>query len=132
MLSKNNLHNIIHKFVKYFVVSWIFFLLYMFFLRFLTDKIGINYLLSAVFAFIITAIGWFIFQKYITFKNNNKKHLKQILLFSIFLVIWLFFDLSILRIWVGYFWFYYLYVAILSKGITFLRNFTMNYLFTFK
>jgi len=119
------------KFIRYFLVALSFFLLYIFLLRLLTDIVWLNYLISAIISFTVAAIGWFLFQKYYTFRNKSNKHVKQLLLFSTFLIIWLFFDLLVLRIWVGYFWFYYLYVAILSKGITFLRNFSMNHFFTF-
>jgi putative flippase GtrA len=132
MLLKNNILKILHKFTKYFVGAWLFFLFYMFLLRGFTDIAGINYLLSAICAFTITAIGWFIFQKNVTFKNKNRHNIKQMSLFTMFLLIWLCFDLSFLKIWVWYLWFHYLYVAIVSKGITFLRNFIMNYFFTFK
>jgi putative flippase GtrA len=120
------------KFIKYFLVALLFFLLYIFFLRLLTDILLLNYLLSATISFILTWVGGFLFHKYYTFGNKSKKHTKQLFLFGTFLSIGLLFDLLILKIWVKYLGFYYLYVAVFSKGVTFVWNFLMNHYFNFK
>ena len=120
------------KFIKYFLVALLFFLLYIFLLRLLTDILLLNYLLSATISFILTWVGGFLFHKYYTFGNKSKKHTKQLILFAAFLSTGLLFDLLILKVWVNYFGFYYLYVAIFSKWVTFVWNFLMNHYFNFK
>jgi len=131
MMKKENIF-IFKRFIKYFLVALFFFLLYIFWLRILTDVVWLNYLLSATISFVVTGIWWFLFQKYYTFNNKSKKHTKQLMLFGTFLATWLLFDLLILKIWVKYLGLHYLYVAVFSKWITFMWNFLMNHFFNFK
>lgn len=134
---KNNMKNIIkklysHEFIRYSIGWWLAALLDLFLLRLCTDIFWFYYLLSAVISFIISFTFAYLFQKYITFRDKSKKHLKQWWLFLIFQLIWLWIYMFILRLWVDIFWFYYMLVAIIWKWMAFIRNYLSNHYFNFK
>lgn len=122
---------LISKFLRYSIAGWIGAGINVFFLRFFTDVVGIFYILSAIFAFIMSLVIWFFLQKYFTFRNKKKKYIRQLSLFVLFQWIWLIIDVALLRLLVDTFWFYYLYVSIFNKAVIFIRNFVMNHFFTF-
>ena len=122
---------IIKKFLRYSIWWALWASINVFLLWFFTDFFGIYYIISAVLAFLVALITGFFFQKYITFRNNSKKHFKQLFWFFIFQWIWLLIDLFLLRILVDKIWFYYIYVSIFNKWVTFIWNFFMNHFFTF-
>ncbi|MDD2693553.1 MAG: GtrA family protein [Candidatus Gracilibacteria bacterium] len=101
-------------------------------LYFFVDLLHFHYILGAVCAFVISFLFGFLFQKFITFSAPGGNHLKQGMIFLLFQLVGLGLNLIILSIFVGYFGFYYMYVAIVSKGIIFIWNFTMNHFFNFK
>lgn len=102
-------------------------LLYLF-----TDVFGLYYLFSACLSFVIAFTFWYIFQKYITFRNYSKKHILQLSLFLLFQLIWQ--GIYMLFLWIGvdYMHIYYMFVAIVAKGIAFIWNYISNYFFNFK
>jgi dolichol-phosphate mannosyltransferase len=97
----------------------------------LTDIFHIYYLTSQWISFFISLIFWFLYQKKITFKNSNKISFSHAILFLLFQLIWLWINFIILYISVRYLWLYYIIWSLLSKGIVFLWNFTMNKYFNF-
>lgn len=121
-----------YKFIRYSIGWWLAALLDLFLLWFFTDIIWIYYLLSAIISFLISVTFGYIFQKYITFRDDSKQHLKQWGLFLAFQLIWQGIYMWILRLWVDILWFYYMFVAIVWKWIAFIRNYLSNHYFNFK
>jgi len=121
-----------YKIIRYSIWWWTAALIDLWFLWLFTDIIWIHYLLSAVWAFVISFSFGYRFQKYITFRNNSKKHLLQWWLFLLFQLIWQWLYMWLLWLWVDQFWIYYMFVAIIAKWIVFIRNYISNYYFNFK
>lgn len=121
-----------YKFIRYSIWWWLAALLDLILLYLLTDYFGIYYLLSAIMSFLIAVTFWYLFQKYITFRDTSKKHIKQWWLFIIFQLIWQLIYLLILRLWVDVLWFYYMFVAVVWKWVAFIRNYLSNNYFNFK
>lgn len=121
-----------YEIIRYSIGWWLAALLDLFVLWICTDIFSIYYLLSAIIAFIISFTFWYIFQKYITFRDDTKQHLKQWGLFLAFQLIWQGIYMWILRLWVDILWFYYMFVAIVWKWIAFIRNYLSNHYFNFK
>ena len=131
------MRNIIRKiysceFIRYSVGWWIAALLDLFLLRLYTDIFWIYYLVSAIISFVMSVSFSFFFQKYITFKNKSKEHLKQWSLFVVFQLIWQWIYMVVLWLWVGVLWLYYMFVAVAWKLIAFIRNYLSNHYFNFK
>ena len=136
-LMKNKMKKIIKKFFSYEIIRysigwWFAALLDLLILWICTDYLWIYYLLSAIISFIISVTFAFFFQKYITFRDKSKKHLKQWSLFIFFQLIWQWIYMLLLRIWVDILWYYYMFVAVVSKLIVFIRNYVTNRYFNFK
>ncbi|MDD5213789.1 MAG: GtrA family protein [Candidatus Gracilibacteria bacterium] len=93
---------------------------------------GLYYIVGAILAFVVSFIFGFLFQKYITFSNFDKKHLHQGFLFFVFQIIGLGLNILLLFVLVEKFGFHYMYVAIFNKFIVFIWNFLMNNRFNFK
>lgn len=121
-----------YEFIRYSIGWWLAAILDLFVLWICTDIFSIYYLLSALIAFIISFTFGYIFQKYITFRDKSKKHLKQGGLFLAFQLIWQWIYMFVLRLWVDVLWFYYMFVAIVWKWIAFIRNYLSNHYFNFK
>ena len=121
-----------YKFIRYSIGWWLAALLDLFLLWFFTDIIWIYYLVSAIISFLISVTFGYIFQKYITFRDASKQHLKQWGLFLVFQLIWQ--GIYIWALWLGVdvLWFYYMLVAIVWKWIAFIRNYLSNHYFNFK
>lgn len=100
-------------------------------LYFLTEFFSIYYLTSQWISFFISFIFWFLYQKRITFKNTNKTYFYHASLFLLFQLIWLWINFIILYTSVKYLWLYYIIWSLISKGIVFCWNFTMNKYFNF-
>jgi len=120
------------KIAKYIFWWWIAAIIDLLALYIFVDIFNVSYILWAIFAFIISFMFWFLFQKYITFSNKDKKHLSQWLLFFLFQLVWLWVNILLLYIFVDKFWFYYIYVAIFNKFIIFIWNFFANNYLNFK
>jgi len=120
-----------YQFIRYSIGWGLAALLDLFMLWFFTDIVWIYYILSAILAFIISCTFWYLFQKYITFRNHSKNHLRQWWLFVLFQIIWLGIYLFILWIWVDVLHLYYLLVAIIWKWIAFIWNYFSNHYLNF-
>jgi putative flippase GtrA len=132
-MKKNLIKKILsQKIVKYFFWWWIAALIDLSCLYLFVDIFHIYLYLWVVLAFCISFLLWFLYQKYITFINYDKKHVSQWTLFLIFQLTWLWINTLLLYIFVDKFWFYYMYVAVLNKFIIFVWNYTMNNYFNFK
>ena len=107
-------------------------LLDLLFLRIFTDIFWFYYLISAIFAFVISLSFGYFFQKYITFKDYSKKHISQWWLFLAFQLVWQWIYMLLLWFLVTKLWRYYMLVAIIAKLIVFVRNYVSNSLFNFK
>lgn len=103
----------------------------LFFLSFFTEFLGLYYLVSQTLSFCIAFVYAYLFQKYITFRNNSKQHLTQWAKFLIFQLIWLWINLILLHRVVQYLWWHYIVGSIFAKGVVFFRNFSMNKWFNF-
>lgn len=121
-----------YEFIRYSTGWWLAALLDLLVLWVCTDVLWIYYLLSAIIAFVISFTFWYLFQKYITFRDKTKKHIKQWWLFLIFQLVWQWIYMWVLRLWVDILWFYYLAVAIMWKWVAFIRNYLSNHYFNFK
>jgi len=121
----------LRKFFIYGIWWWLAALLDLLFLWFFTEIIGIFYLISAVIAFCLSLSFWYIFHKYITFDSAETKHMDDMTRFSIFQIIGLGINISMLLIFVSIFWYNYMLIACINKVIVFWWNFFMNYCFNF-
>lgn len=121
-----------YEIIRYSIWWWLAALLDLFLLWMFTDFFSVYYLLSAVFAFIISLSFGYFFQKYITFKDYSKKHISQWWLFLGFQLVWQWIYMFLLRMLVTKLWRYYMLVAIIAKLIVFVRNYVSNSLFNFK
>lgn len=120
------------KIVKYIFWWWIAAIIDLWALYLFVEIFHLYYILWAILAFCISFLFWFYYQKYVTFTNYDKKHLKQWLMFLVFQLLWLGINISLLYILAWKFWFYYMYIAILNKFIVFVWNYEMNNYFNFK
>ena len=120
------------EFIRYSIGGWIAAVIDLLILWLCTDIFWFYYLLSAIVSFIISFIFWYLFQKYITFRDSSNKHLKQGGLFLAFQLIWQAIYMWILWIWVDKLWLHYMLVAIIWKWIAFIRNYLSNHFFNFK
>ena len=121
-----------YEFIRYSIGWWLAAILDLFVLWVCTDVLWIYYLVSAIISFVISVFFAYIFQKYITFKNNSKEYLKQGFLFIIFQLVWQWIYMMLLRLWVDLLWYHYMFVAVISKLIVFIRNYLSNRYFNFK
>ncbi|MBP6910868.1 GtrA family protein [Patescibacteria group bacterium] len=93
--SKNIRHNT--RLIRYAIGGGLAALIDLFFLWFFTDVMHIYYLTSQVFAFVISCVFGFYFQKYLTFRDYSNKQMKQASAFLFFQVIGLGINLIILK-----------------------------------
>lgn len=121
-----------YKFIRYSLGGGLAALLDLWLLFIFTDVFNIYYLYSAILAFLVSVSFAYLFQKYITFRNYSQKHLLQWSLFLGFQLIWQSIYMSLLWVWVDILHIHYMFVAIIAKGIVFLRNYISNYYFNFK
>ena len=121
-----------YEFIRYSIGWWFAAILDLFVLWVCTDILWFYYLISAIIAFIISFTFWYLFHKYITFRDNSKKHIKQWWLFLAFQLIWQWIYMIVLWLWVDILWFNYLLVAVVWKWIAFIRNYLSNHYFNFK
>ena len=121
-----------YEFIRYSIGWWLAALLDLLVLRLCTDFFWIHYLISSMISFIISVSFAYVFQKYVTFRNKSKEHLKQWSLFIFFQLIGQGMYMLVLWIWVDILWFYYMLVAIVWKLLAFVRNYVSNRYFNFK
>jgi len=124
--------NVIKEFVKFGVVGGIGTLVNIAILYLLTEKIGVYYLISAIFSFIIAMSSNFILNKVWTFKENIKLGIgKKYLQFGLVSVSALLVNLFFLYIFTEIFGIYYIISQILAIGIALIINFFGNKIWTF-
>jgi dolichol-phosphate mannosyltransferase len=124
--------NVIKELVKFGVVGGIGTLVNIAILYLLTEKIGVYYLISAIFSFIIAMSSNFILNKVWTFKENIKLGIgKKYLQFGLVSISALLINLFFLYIFTEIFGIYYIISQILAIGIALIINFFGNKIWTF-
>jgi dolichol-phosphate mannosyltransferase len=125
--------DVIKEFVKFGVVGGIGTIVNIIILYLLTEKVGIYYLISAIFSFIIAMSSNFILNKIWTFKENIRLGIKKkYLQFSLISILALLVNLLFLYIFTEFFGIYYIISQILGIGISLIINFLGNKLWTFR
>lgn len=122
----------IKKFLLYGVGGAIWALTDLLFLYLFTEYVGLHYLISQLFSFLISFCVWFLFQKHVTFQKKWGALTKQGTLFLVFQVIGIGINMLIMRYLVEYMHIYYVVASVIAKIIVFARNFGMNYRYNFK
>ena len=98
-----------------------------------TEFLGIYYLVSAIFAFIVANINSFLLNKIWTFKENIKhKAASRYIKFVVVSVIALVVNLIFLYAAVEYFKLWYMFAQVLAVILNFLINFFGNKIWTFR
>lgn len=120
------------RFIKYTLWSWLFAWLDIWLLYVFTEYMHLYYIYSSLVSFAICLVLWFIYQKYYTFSSRSDRFLLEFTTFSLFQISSYVIYLVILRLWVDYLWFYYVFIAFLGKSVAFVWNFIMNHYFNFK
>ncbi|MGY4884461.1 MAG: glycosyltransferase [Nanobdellota archaeon] len=129
MKYKNNL---IKEFFKFAFVGAIGTLINLVILYLLTEKVGIYYIVSAIFSFIVSMTSNFILNKIWTFKENLKSNITQkYLKFASVSITALLVNLLFLYIFTEIYGIYYLISQILAIGIALIINFLGNKIWTF-
>ena len=122
----------IKEFIKFGVVGGIGTLINIIILFLLTEKVGVYYLISAIFSFIVAMSGNFILNKIWTFKENVKLGIgKKYLQFGLVSVSALLVNLFFLYLFTEIFGIYYIISQILAIGIALIINFLGNKIWTF-
>jgi putative flippase GtrA len=98
---------------------------------FLTEKIKIYYLISAILGYFAGFLINFIFQAFITFKTKTELYFQRFLKFIFFQIIGLAFYSFLLAFFTEILNIYYLYSLILSSGLTYILNFYLAKNFVF-
>ena len=121
-----------YKVIRYILGGGLAALIDLLFLYIFTDVLGVYYIYSQIYAFCVSFLFSFFFQKYITFRDTSNKHIQQGLLFLLFQLLGLGINLCIMYILVDMIVLYYLWASIVAKWIVFFWNFAMNHYFNFK
>jgi putative flippase GtrA len=121
----------IKKFFKYGVGGGLAFIITLSLTYFLTEKIKIYYLISAVFGYLSGFLINFTFQAFITFKTKTELYFRRFLKFCFFQIIGLAFYSLLLAFFTEVLNIYYLYSLILSSGLTYILNFYLAKTFVF-
>jgi len=119
------------KLLKYGIGGGLAFLITLFLTYFLTEKIKIYYLLSAILGY---SAGFFInftFQSFITFSTKTTLYLQRFLKFIFFQIFGLIFYSILLAFFTEILNIYYLLSLILSSGLTYILNFYLAKNFVF-
>ncbi len=124
--------NLVNKFFLYGVGGGIAFLITFFTTYFLTEKLHIYYLISAITGYILGLFFNFSFQAYITFKTKNILFLYRFIKFSIFQLVGLLVYSFLLFLFTDIFKIYYLISLILTSGIVYIINFLLSKNLVFK
>ena len=124
--------NIIKEFIKFGVVGAIGTLINIVLLYLLTEKVGIYYMFSAIFSFIIAMTSNFILNKVWTFRERIKLYVgKKYLQFGLVSVSALLVNLFFLYLFTEIFGIYYILSQTLAIGIALIINFIGNKIWTF-
>jgi putative flippase GtrA len=119
------------KFFKYGIGGGLAFITTFSLTYFLTEKIKIYYLISAILGYFAGFLINFIFQAFITFKTKTKLYFQRFLKFIFFQIIGLAFYSLLLAFFTEVLNIYYLYSLILSSGLTYILNFYLAKNFVF-
>ncbi len=122
----------IGQFFKFALVGGIGTLVTILVLYLLTEKLGIYYIISAIFAFIIAMTHNFIFNKIWTFKEDIRMDIgRKYLQFSLVSILALIINICFLYTFTEIFGIYYIISQILAIGVAFIINFLGNKLWIF-
>jgi putative flippase GtrA len=119
------------KFFKYGIGGGLAFIITFSLTYFLTEKIKIYYLISAILGYFAGFLINFTFQAFITFKTKNELYFQRFLKFIFFQIIGLVFYSFLLAFFTEVLNIYYLYSLILSSGLTYILNFYLAKTFVF-
>ncbi len=119
------------KLLKYGIGGGLAFLITLFLTYFLTEKIKIYYLISAIWGYIIGLFINFSFQAFITFQTKTKFYFQRFFRFVLFQLIGLVFYTLLLAFFTEILNIYYLLSLILSSGLTYILNFYLAKNFVF-
>ncbi len=120
----------IKQVTHFFISSSLGFLINLSTLYFLTEFLGLYYILSAVFAFIDSHLFSFYFNRKITFKSKARIHYQWIK-FLIVNLSALGLNIALLYLFTDYLHIYYLLSQIIASAITFFLNFFFAKYWTF-
>ena len=124
--------NVIKEFFKFALVGGIGTLVNIIILYLLTEKLGLYYILSAIFSFIVAMTSNFTLNKIWTFKEQIKLEIsKKYIQFSLVSITALLVNLFFLYIFTEIFGIYYIISQILAIGIALSINFLGNKIWTF-
>ena len=124
--------NTIREFIKFGIVGAIGTFVNIIILYLLTEKIGIYYLISAIFSFVVAMSSNFILNKIWTFKENIRAGFgKKYLQFSIVSISALLVNLFFLYIFTEVLGIYYIISQVLAIGVALIVNFIGNKAWTF-
>ncbi len=121
-----------HQFLKYCIGGGLAFFVDIVGLYVFTEFFGFWYILSATLSFILAAIFNYLYQRFITFKSQDKNYTKQFILFVVIALVGLLINNSILYILVESFGIWYMFAKAFAAAIVLIWNFWANKKFTFK
>jgi putative flippase GtrA len=119
------------KFLKYGIGGGLAFIITFSLTYFLTEKIKIYYLFSAILGYFAGFLINFTFQAFITFKTKTELYFQRFLKSIFFQIIGLAFYSLLLAFFTEVLNIYYLYSLILSSGLTYILNFYLAKNFVF-
>ena len=124
--------NVVKEFFKFAFVGGIGTLINVAILYLLTEKVGIYYLVSAIFSFVVAMTSNFFLNKIWTFKENLVSSIKsKYLQFSLVSITALLLNLFFLYVFTEIFGIYYMISQVLAIGIALIINFLGNKIWTF-
>ena len=124
---------IFFQFIKYIFVGGVAFLFDFSFLYFLTEFIGMHYLISATLSFVVGLNVNYFLAKYFVFKHSKIKNIKAEYIFIIFISLsGLLLNNGLLWILTELFGIFYLISKIISTFVILFYNFTVRKLFIFE
>ena len=118
---------IIYGFVALIPTAVDFFLLY-----FLTEILGIFYMVSLVAAFILSSVVSYISHKKITFRNESQKYIAQFSNLFVISLGGLAINMGVVFGLVEFFGLWYIFAKVVAAMITYFWSFTVNRQVTFK
>ncbi len=122
-----------HKILRYLFSGATAFGVDFFFLYAFTEWVGLHYLMSVVFAFLIAVVVSFILQKFWTFQNNSKTDLhRQATIYMTVAIINTGLNTLLVYLFVEYVGLHYLAGQFFSSGLIALESFFVYQIFIFK
>jgi putative flippase GtrA len=121
----------LEQFFKYGIGGGLAFIITFCLTYFLTEKIKIYYLISAILGYFAGFCINFIFQAFITFQTKKELYFQRFLKFIFFQIIGLIAYSLLLAFFTEFFNIYYLISLILSSGLTYILNFHLAKNFVF-